>query len=390
MEIILEEHIKSLLPEMKNLRKQLHISPELGFEETETVKIISNALRPFDLKIMSGVGKTGLIAVLDTGRPGKSIGIRADFDALSIHEKNTFNHASKNKGRMHACGHDGHTAILACLAGVLSSIKDNLSGRVIFIFQPAEELGEGAKAMLEDGVLERYPLDAIFALHNFPLFPAGHITVKDQCILAGMDTFEVVIEGLAGHASIPEKCLNPISIAARLQVEVDKKLHLIKDRYPMCSLNFTKIASNTSESINIIPEKSFLKGITRFPSQEAQEAIKKILEDTGALLSESSGASINITYQHTCPITTNAAEPTEKLINAAQQELGEDCFKLLEHPLAAFDDFAYFLNKVPGCYFFIGNGESSEMVHTAHYDFNDEIILPATKVLARVVLMYQN
>lgn len=390
MKTELEKYITPLLSNIKEFRRQLHSYPELGFEETKTLELICNALQPLGLKVETAIGKTGIIAILDTGKPGKTIGIRADFDALSIHEENTFDYASKYKGRMHACGHDGHTAILVCVAGVLAAIKDKIAGKIIFLFQPAEELGEGAKAMLDDEILKKHTIDAIFALHNFPLSPAGHITVKDQCVLAGMDTFEITIEGVAGHASIPEKCLNPISIATTLQVEIDKKLQLIKVEDPISSLSFTSIASNSAESINIIPKKVCLKGITRFSSCETQETMRKSIKNTIDSLSSETGAHINILYQHTCPTAINAEEPTKYLISAVKNELGEERLKLLGHPLAAFDDFAYFLEKIPGCYFFIGNGEDSEMVHTARYDFNDEIILPATKVLTRAVLMYQN
>lgn len=389
MPLSIEQRLISILPAIKQLRQQLHASPELSFRETETVKIIKSALLSFGVEVVSNVGKTGLVAVLDTGRPGHIIGFRADFDALSISEKNTFQYKSTNEGVMHACGHDGHTAILVCLAGLLTSIKESLSGKMIFIFQPAEESGEGAKAMLKDGILKKYPMDAIYALHNFPKFPAGRVATKSHCILAGMDAFEVTVRGNGGHASIPERCVNPITVASIFQEIVGKSIGSVDIDDSMCSINFTEIRSLSGESINVIPDSLILKGITRFSSEVSQSSLRHVLTDAAATVSQNNDSVINITYHHSCPISVNAPDPTRKLIDAVQYAQGEDSITVLENPLAAFDDFAYFLDAVPGCYFLIGNGVDSEMVHTANYDFNDDIILPAVNVLAHVVLSYQ-
>jgi hippurate hydrolase len=386
MQEYLSNEINKILSTIIDIRHQLHACPELAFTEHKTTNIISDALINFGYSEIKRFGNTGLVTVLDSGRAGKMIGLRADFDALAIQESNLLPYSSKNPGKMHACGHDGHAAILLAVAAVLAQLKDKLNGKIVFIFQPAEELGEGAKAMMDDGLLEHYALDEIYALHNFPHFSSGHIAVKEGCILAGMDAFEIEIEGKAGHASIPEKCINPIAISTQLQLELEEKMKSIIQNDPLSSLNITNIFSETSESINVIPKKVTLFGITRVGSCDTQDLVKKMIAKQATVLSNKYEAKVNVIFKYTCPPTLNTKEPVTKLIGAAKKHLGESKVKLLDHALAAYDDFAYFLQNIPGCYFFIGNGETSEMVHTDKYNFNDEIIKQATLTFVNLVI----
>lgn len=381
--------INQLLPKIKTIRHTLHAHPELGFAEKKTMQIIAKALREFNLSVQEGIGETGLVAVVDSGKPGQTIGLRADIDALAINETTQLSYTSKHHGQMHACGHDGHTAIMLCVAGVLATIREQFTGKVVFIFQPAEELGSGAKAMLDDDLLSQYPLDLAYTLHNFPLFPAGHFAVKKGCILAAMDAFRIEISGVAGHASIPEKCINPIEIAATLQMQLQNTLAAEFKHDPMTSINMTQINSPPSASINVTPGTVTLQGITRAGSDTSLTQLRQTIKTQLKQIATHYEAKIDIAFTHTCPATINTEEPTQQLIDAVNQTLGNDKLKILESSLATFDDFSYFLQQLPGCYFLIGNGETNHMVHTSNYDFNDDIILPAARVLIQLIKQSQ-
>ena len=382
----MRQDIESILPKIIQIRHKLHQHPELSFAETTSMEIIRDALEEFGLSPQCGIGKTGIVCEIDSGRPGDVVGFRADFDALAIEEATDLPYASTNSGVMHACGHDGHAAILLCVAGVLANNTHLFNGKVICVFQPAEETGEGAQAMLLDDTLTRYPIDQIFALHNFPKYPAGQVTVKDGCVLAGMERFTITFTGVAGHASIPEACSNPITAAARFQMDIAEDIANVKDEDALAEINLTHIESIQSDSINVTPSQVTIKGVTRASSLPSQQRIRQRLEEKISSFSQDLGIRMSLNITHSCPPTINDTDATNRLRHAAKTALGHTGFEELNRTLATFDDFAYWSEQVPGCYFFIGNGSDSPMVHTAQYNFNDEIIAPAARVFLNLVI----
>ena len=375
--------------EFFKIRRNLHSYPELKYQEFRTAKLIKNFLIKvgFD-EIKTGLGETGLVGVLkgnleSRNQSQKSIGIRADMDALPIYEENMFAHASKNKGVMHACGHDGHSTILLAAAKKLSENR-NFNGKVHFIFQPAEEGGGGAKAMMDDGLFKRYPMDEIYALHNWPGMKEGTFGFKSGPIMASSNQFEIVIQGKSGHAAMPHLCVDPVIVASHFIQYFQSITSRLMDPIEPAVISVSKVVAG--ESANIISDECKLLGTVRTFNFDVLDKIEKLMIEACLSIPKLFGAKASLNFVRQYPPTINYKDQTNFAIKIAEKLVGKNnVFKEVQPSMGA-EDFAFMLGECPGTYFFLGNGElkiknkevipraKSCSLHNSKYDFNDNII----------------
>lgn len=360
--------------EMIGWRRDFHQYPELGFEENRTSTRVAELLREFGLDVHEGVGNTGVVGVLKCGSGNGAIGLRADMDALSIQEENSFSHKSKHDGKMHACGHDGHTSMLLGAAKQLARIR-SFSGTVVFIFQPAEEHGRGALAMMEDGLFERFPVDAVYGIHNMPSLETGHFAIRSGPIMACEDNFEIIVQGKGGHAALPHLSIDPIVVAS----EIVMALQSVVSR----TLNPTDngVVSVTDFSVdatrNAIPDKVVLRGDTRSFTSDMQTHIEETMERIVSGVCAAHGAQHTFTYSREFAATINSVDEAAIAAEVATQTFGSDKVDEACAPIMASEDFGFMLQKKPGCYLLLGNGGTGPGgcgLHNPRYDFNDEIL----------------
>lgn len=362
--------------EMRQWRRHLHQYPETAFEETSTAQFIAEKLTEFGLEVHRGLGKTGVVATLTAGNSGKKIALRADMDALFIYEQNTFAHKSRHDGKMHACGHDGHSAMLLAAAKVLSGQR-NFNGTVYFIFQPAEEGRAGAKAMIDDGLFDLFPADAVFGMHNFPDIPAGHFAIKTGAMMAAFDCFEINLNGQATHAAMPH--LGNDAIVAAAQIINNLQTIVSRTVNPADSAVVTITQIHAGNTWNAIPDSVLLRGTFRCFDKAVQAVIAdKIKQIVGATCS-AFDISADITFNPEnpgYPVTFNTDSETALAMRAAVAVIGDNNIHINPTPSMGSEDFAFMLTEKPGCYLWIGNGSSvnSCLLHNPHYDFNDEIL----------------
>ena len=362
--------------DMRKWRHHLHQFPETAFEETDTAAYISDRLRSFGMEVHSGLGRTGVVASLSAGSGKRKIALRADMDALFIQEQNDFSYKSKNAGKMHACGHDGHSAMLLGAAQYLSSTK-NFNGTVHFIFQPAEEGRAGAKQMIEDGLFDLFPTDSVYGMHNFPDIPLGHFAVKSGPMMAAFDCFEIQILGQGTHAAMPHLGNDPIIVAAQIINALQNIVSRNINPADSAVVSITQIhAGNTW---NAIPETVTLRGTSRCFRAEIQSSIKARISQLVQSICDGFGVSSEIVFNPEnpgYPVTMNNTKETQIAAQAAAAVAGENHVDLNPTPSMGSEDFAYMLQEKPGCYIWIGNGPStgSCLLHNPKYDFNDEIL----------------
>ncbi len=369
--------LQSLQPLMREWRQHLHQFPETAFEETQTAQFIADKLAGFGLEVHQGLGKTGVVAILSAGTSTKKIALRADMDALFIQEQNTFAYKSSHDGKMHACGHDGHSAMLLGAASYLAQ-HPNFDGTVYFIFQPAEEGRAGAKQMIDDGLFEQFPADSVFGLHNFPDIPLGHFAVKPGAMMASFDCFEIIVTGQATHAAMPHLGNDAIIAAAQLITALQTIVSRTLNPADPAVVSITQIhAGNTW---NALPESVLLRGTFRCFNTEIQKTIADKITQIVKGVCESFEVSAELYFNPEnpgYPVTFNTVAETELALQAAIAVAGE--FGVDRQPIASMgsEDFAFMLQEKPGCYIWIGNGssENSCLLHNPHYDFNDEILV---------------
>jgi hippurate hydrolase len=385
--------IESLLPQIILLRQKLHMFPELGFDEHKTAEIVCNALKGFGINnVITGVGKTGVVAEIDSGNPGKTIMLRADMDGLNVEESTGLTYSSQHPGRMHACGHDGHMAILLCVAAVLSKKTKEFSGKIVFVFQPAAEMSLGGKAMIQDGFLEKYQFDKAFALHTSPVFMVGNVALKSKNTLACMQVFRMKLEASCGLMLMPEGCANLINLVARLQSQLQSKARELSATDIFADVSFSKIESESSESFLVTPRKLFLEGVIRVEKIETLGLLKKCLQELYCDVVQKHSLVGELVFENFCPPVDNSITASLLVQKVVGGVVGKERLYLLEKPLYAVDDFAYFLEKIPGCLFFVGNGAlvggrvSGPMLHTSKFDFNDKAISSAAEIFCNLVL----
>ncbi|MPQ92636.1 M20 aminoacylase family protein [Thioclava sp. JE_KL1] len=364
--------IKAMEDQLVEWRHALHRRPELAFEEHETAAFIAAELRAFGLEVHEGLAGTGVIGVLRNGA-GPTVGLRADIDALPISELTGADYASEIPGKMHACGHDGHTTMLLGAAQAMATDPPG-PGTVVFIFQPAEENEGGARVMIEDGLLEQFPLDSTFALHNWPGLEAGKIAMRAGPVMAAFDTFELKVMGKGSHGAMPHEGIDPITLAAQLQMAWQTIVSRAVDPTDATVISVTQI--HAGHTLNVIPDEVTLHGTVRTLRPATRDFVQAEMTRRAEMIAEAFHAKAELIYQRRYPATINDAEAAETARRAAEAIVGRDAVQVDYAPSMASEDFAFLLEKVPGAYGWIGNGsaEGGRNLHSPHYDFNDSIL----------------
>ena len=360
--------------EIAAIRRDIHAHPELAYEENRTSDIVAAKLAEWGLEVTRGLGKTGLVGTLRKGNSVKSIGLRADMDCLPMDETNDFAHRSQNPGRMHACGHDGHTAMLLGAAKVLSEKRD-FEGAVHFIFQPAEEGGGGGKAMIDDGLFEKFPCDAVFAIHNKPGLPLGMIATRPGPLLAAADRWDLRITGKGGHAAHPHLSIDPLVVAANLVMSLQTIVSRNMDPFAssVVTVGFVKGGS----AYNVIPTEAHVGGTTRTTTPEARKLIEDRIREICEGAARMYGVKIDVEYRYGYPPTINNAQRAAFAVEVAAGVCGPHGVRDNVQASMGAEDFSYMLEKVPGAMVWLGNGgEDGNGVglHNSRYDFNDMAI----------------
>ncbi len=374
--------------EIKGWRRDLHAHPETAFEEVRTADFVAEKLAEFGLEVHRGLATTGVVGVLqgESNTSGRAIGLRADMDALHIQELNDFAHRSRHDGRMHACGHDGHTAMLLGAAKYLAETR-NFDGRVAFIFQPAEENEGGGRVMVQEGLFERFPVEAVYGLHNMPGMPVGTISLRSGPAMAAFDIFEIVITGKGTHAAMPQLGIDPVVTGAQLVTA----LQTIASRRtePLDSVVVSVTQFHAGETWNVIPETAVIRGTVRSFKKATQARIEADIERMARAVCESQGATMTLRYERRYPALVNSEAETGIAATVAARVVGADKVVNGAEPLMGSEDFAFMLEEKPGCYVWLGNGEEGGpggcAVHNPHYDFNDEIAVIGASYWAQLV-----
>ncbi|BFM03812.1 M20 aminoacylase family protein [Psychrobacter alimentarius] len=374
---------ETLLGEVKQWRQHIHSQPELGFKEFKTSSFIVDKLKSFGIEVHQGLGGTGVVGILKKGS-GPTIGIRADIDALPIKEQNDIEHKSTHENCMHACGHDGHTSVLLGTAKYLSQHK-NFSGTIYFIFQPAEEVLGGAKAMIDDGLFDKFPMDAVYGLHNWPGLPVGEIAVNNGPMMASFDTFEITLTGKGTHAAMPHLGADPIAAGAALITNIQS---IVSRRIsPLKSGVISVTQMNSGDTTNVIPDYAILKGTVRSFDMDVRQSMQDMLTEMVTVLPPLYGVTGEMDYHIRYPVTTNDSQAYLEIKEAATNALGADNVNTDVEPSMASEDFSFMSQEVKGAYFWLGvDGSSpSKPLHNAAYDFNDDAIETGIKVWVSLV-----
>ena len=383
----MSEFLPELAVRIATLRRDLHAHPELAFDETRTAGVVAGHLKRLGLEVHEGLARTGVVASLKVGDSPRAIGLRADMDALPLPELNTFPHRSRHEGRMHACGHDGHTSMLLGAAEALVKLRDSgsFAGTVYFIFQPAEEHEGGGRVMVEEGLFERFPMQMVFGLHNWPGLPAGSIAAMEGPVMAGADRFEITITARGAHAAMPHQGTDAILAGATLVQALQSLVSRATDPLDSAVVSVTRFHAGHAD--NILPEQAVLGGTVRTFRPELQDALEEGMRRICNGIETTCRVQVELHYARGYPPTINAAEPTFICREVARQVAGGgEVFSHLKPSMGA-EDFAYLSRVVPGCYVWLGNGpgEGGCMLHSPHYDFNDEIIATGIRYWVRLV-----
>lgn len=368
--------------ELTAWRRDLHAHPELAFEEMRTADIVTQRLAAFGIEVHRGLAKTGVVGTLRKGSGTRRLGLRADMDALPLEEKNDFGHRSRHRGRMHACGHDGHTTMLLGAAQYLAR-HGNFDGTIHFIFQPAEEAAGGARVMIEDGLFEKFPVDAVFGMHNWPRVPAGHIQTRSGPVMASFDMFDIEIHGVGSHAAYPQLGRDPVVAAGELIGALQGIVSRNVDPLQPAVLSVTRLRAG--DAYNIIPDSAHLAGGVRCFSPELREEIAARMQAVVDGVCTAQGLRGKLDYRRTYPCLVNTPAETGLALRVADETVG--AARVHEAPLELpSEDFAFMLEKRPGCYLFLGNGEGEGgcLLHNPRYDFNDEILPVGASFWARL------
>ena len=380
----IEPRIAAFAQELTAIRRDIHAHPELGFEEERTSAIVARKLKEWGCEVTTGIGKTGVVGTVRVGNNPRAIGLRADMDALPMDEYNTFDHRSQNKGRMHACGHDGHTTMLLGAAQYLASTR-NFDGTVHFIFQPAEEGRGGAEAMVKDGLFEMFPCEQIFGMHNRPKLDVGKFAIRSGPQMAGGGLFDIHISGKGAHGARPESGIDPIIIATQiisaLQTVVSRNVAALDSAV----ISVTQMHSG--DAYNVIPQEAVLRGTIRAFKKETMALVKERIETISAGIAQTLGGTAKADVRVVFPPLVNDKDAVKFIADVAAEIVGYENMNREGPYVMASEDFSYMLEKVPGAFINIGNGggEGGCEVHNPAYDFNDEIITLGATLWSRVV-----
>ena len=368
--------------EIQVIRRNIHAHPELRFEENLTADLVAEALSSWGIPIVRGMGKTGVVGRLDGALgPGKMIGLRADMDALPLQEHNTFAHASRHAGKMHACGHDGHTAMLLGAAQYLSNHRD-FKGSVIFIFQPAEEGGGGAREMIKDGLFKQFPCDAVFGLHNWPGIPVGDFGVTVGPMMASSNAFQITVKGRGGHAALPHNSADPV--IAGVNVAQALQSIITRNKRPVDAAVLSITQFHAGETSNVIPDSAFIGGTVRTFTLEVLDLIETRLREITHGVAGAFDCSAEIEFIRNYPPLINHQQEVDFAVSVITDLVGAGHVDTQIDPTMGAEDFAFMVLEKPGCYVFLGNGDGDHrtvghgmgpcQLHNPSYDFNDALI----------------
>ncbi|PPE66311.1 M20 aminoacylase family protein [Caldimonas caldifontis] len=362
------------------IRRDIHAHPELCFEEVRTADVIARTLTDWGIPVHRGLGTTGVVGIVKNGSSPRALGLRADIDALPMTEKNQFAHASRHPGKMHACGHDGHTAMLLAAAKHLARHR-NFDGTVYLVFQPAEEGGGGAREMIKDGLFEQFPMEAIFGMHNWPGMQVGQFAVKNGPIFASSNEFRIVIRGKGGHAALPHNTVDPVPVAC--QMVQGFQTIITRNKRPIDAGVISVTMIHTGEATNVVPDACEIQGTVRTFTLEVLDLIEQRMAEIARHTAAAYGCEVEFEFHRNYPPTINHPEETAFVRRVMGEVVGPE--NVLEfEPTMGAEDFSYFLQHKPGAYFLIGNGDGTHregghglgpcVLHNPTYDFNDDLI----------------
>jgi hippurate hydrolase len=382
--MIIDEGIQIMHAELTAFRRDIHAHPELGFEETRTSDLVAAKLEAFGVEVHRGIGKTGVVGVLRAGKGKKTLGLRADMDALPIAEANSFAHRSQHAGKMHACGHDGHTTMLLGAAKHLAATR-NFEGTVNFIFQPAEEGLGGARAMIADGLFERFPCDAIFGMHNRPSLPLGCFAVRGGPMMAAGGFFDIRVVGKGAHGARPETGVDPVVVAAHIVTALQSIVSRTVAPVETAVVSVTRIQGG--DAYNVIPAQASIAGTVRAFSRRVMTQIEEGVARIAKGVAEAFGARAEVDLRWIFAPTVNDMREAEFAAGVCAELVGVEHVDREPSLIMASEDFSFMLEEVPGCYINIGNGEGegSCEVHNPAYDFNDNALPLGVSFFVRLV-----
>jgi amidohydrolase len=367
--------------ELQAIRRDLHAHPELRFQEQRTADLVARKLGEWGIEVHRGLGGTGVVGLIRSGKPGRSIGLRADMDALPIQETNSFTHRSQFDARMHACGHDGHMAMLLAAARHLAASR-SFAGTVVLIFQPAEEGGAGADRMIREGLFDRFPCDAVFALHNWPGLAVGQFAVASGPMMASTNEFDIRVTGRGGHAAMPHLTVDPVLIAVQIVQALQGIVTRTRNPNDLAVLSVTMI--HAGDATNVIPDLAKIGGTVRTFDDSVTDLFERRIRQIADLTAQAHGATATVQFQRTYPPTVNHPAQAEFAARVADTIVGAGNVVRNVDPSMGAEDFSFMLRARPGAYLFIGNGDGTHRdaghgagpctLHNASYDFNDELI----------------
>lgn len=384
--------IAALAPALKALRRDIHAHPELGYEVFRTSELVARKLEEWGIEVTRGVGRSGVVGTLRRGSGRRAIGLRADMDALPMQETNAFAHRSTVAGVMHACGHDGHTAMLLGAAQHLAT-HGEFDGTVHFIFQPAEEVGAGAQAMIDDGLFERFPVDAVFGVHNWPGIPTGHFAVRPGPLMASTSLFRITLHGAGCHGAMPHLGRDPVIAAGHVLLALQSIVSRNKNPVEAAALSVTQI--HAGEAQNVVPTEAWLGGTVRTFTTEMLDLIESRLRAIAAATATAFDCEYEVAFDRNYPPTVNDAAQTAFAVEVMREVVGAGKVDPAVDPTMAAEDFSFMLKARPGCYALLGNGMGDHremghgggpcLLHNSSYDFNDELLTIGASYFVRLV-----
>jgi len=367
-------------PAIRALRRDIHAHPELCFEEQRTSDLVAQALTDWGIPVHRGLGKTGVVGIVKNGTSDRAVGLRADIDALPMTEHNTFDHASRHTGKMHACGHDGHTAMLLAAAKHLAKHR-NFDGTVYLVFQPAEEGGGGAREMIKDGLFEKFPMEAMFGAHNWPGMTAGQFALAPGPVFASSNEFKIVLKGKGSHGAMPHLGLDPVPAACQM-VQAFQTI-ITRNKRPIDAGVISVTMIHAGEATNVVPDSVEMQGTVRTFTLDVLDLIEKRMKEVAEGIAATFGMTVEFAFRRNYPPTINHVAETAFARGLLEEVVGPENVLHFEPTMGA-EDFSYYLLEKPGCYFLIGNGDGTHregghglgpcMLHNPSYDFNDDLI----------------
>ncbi|MBP1317053.1 M20 aminoacylase family protein [Herbaspirillum huttiense F1] len=367
--------------DLQKIRRDIHAHPELCYEEVRTADVVAQKLTEWGIPVVRGLGVTGVVGIIKKGDSPRAIGLRADMDALPMSEINTFDHASRHPGKMHACGHDGHTAMLLGAARYLAQHGD-FDGTVYVIFQPAEEGGRGAERMIQDGLFDKYPMDAVFGMHNWPGIPAGHFGVTPGPQMASSNEFHVTVKGKGSHAAQPHKAIDPVMTAVHIAQAWQSIVARNVNPNDPAVVSITQI--HTGSATNVIPDEAMMVGTVRTFSLPVLDLIERRMQEIAEHTAAAFNATVEFRFNRNYPPLINHPEETAFAVEVLTEQFGADHVDAKTEPTMGAEDFAFMLQHKPGCYVFLGNGDGGHRdqghglgpcnLHNPSYDFNDDLL----------------